>query len=72
MREISTNQGLTCDLPCNFIFYPKPEMIPGSIRTFWYQRFAKNNAKHKVRKKAYMSQKQQPKTQSLIFQKNKY
>ena len=35
MKEIPTNQSLTCDLPCIFTFLQKPKMIPGSIRTFW-------------------------------------
>ena len=35
MREIPKNQDLTGDLQCIFIFYQKPKMIPGSIRTFW-------------------------------------
>ena len=35
MREIPEKQILTCYLPRMFIFYQKPKMIPGSIRTFW-------------------------------------
>ena len=35
MRKFPGNQSLTCDLQCVFTFYQKPEMIPGSIRTFW-------------------------------------
>ena len=39
------------------------------MRIFWWQGFAKDNERRKVRKKAYMSQKQQPETQKLICQK---
>ena len=45
-------------------------MILWSIRTFWYKGSAENNKKQHVRKKAYTSKKQQPNTQSIIFQKD--
>ena len=50
-------------------FYQKSNMILWSIRTFWYKGSAENKKKH-VRKKAYISQEQQPKIQSMIFQKS--
>ena len=72
MRETPKNQDLTGNLLANFLLYQIPKVIPGSIRTFWYKRFAQNNEKCKVQKKAYMSQKQQPTTQRLICLKSKY
>ena len=40
-------------------------MVPGSIRSLWYKSSAENKEKWQVRKKDYISQKQQPKTQRL-------
>ena len=45
-------------------------MILWSIRTFWYKGSAENKKKQHVREKKYISQKQQPKTKIVIFQKN--
>ena len=47
-------------------------MILWSIRTFWYKGSAENKEKIHVRIKGYMSQKQQPKTKSVFFQKMRY
>ena len=41
-------------------------MILWSIRTFWYKGSAENKKQKHVHKKAHISQKQQPKTQSDI------
>ena len=51
-------------------FYHKSNMILWSIRTFWYKGSAENKKKKHVREKRYIPQKQQPKTQSMIFQKS--
>ena len=69
MRENPRTQGSTRVLPGFVCFYQKSNMILGSIRTFWYKGSAKNNKKRHVREKRYISQKQQPKTQSMIFTK---
>ena len=53
-----------------YCFYQKSNMILWSIRTFWYKGSAENKTKIHVREKRYISQKQQPKTQIMIFQKN--
>ena len=45
-------------------------MILWSIRTFWYKGSAEDKEKRHVREKAYISQKQQPNTQSMILQTN--
>ena len=50
--------------------YQKSKTILWSIRTFWYKGSAENKEKTHVREKACISQKQQPKTQSMIFQKS--
>ena len=70
MRENLQNQDSTCDLPCFLLLYQKSNMILWSIRTFWYKGSAENKRKRHVREKRYISQKQQPKTQSMIFQKS--
>ena len=69
MRENPRTQDSTCVLPYVFTFYQKSKMILWSIRTFWYKGSAENTKKKHVRKKAYISQKQQPETQSVFFQK---
>ena len=51
-------------------FYQKSKIILWSIRTFWYKGSAENKKKKHVREKRYISQKQQPKTQIMISQKN--
>ena len=51
-------------------FYQKSNMILWSIRTFWYKGSAENNKKTDLREKRYISQKQQPKTQSMFFHKS--
>ena len=56
-------------LICSLV-YQKSNMILWSIRTFWYKGSAENKGKTNVRKKDYISQKQQPKTQSMIFHKS--
>ena len=45
-------------------------MILWSIHTLWYKGSAENIEKNKVHEKAYISQKQQPKTKSVIFDKS--
>ena len=70
MRENPKTQDLNCVLPCVFTILPKVEYDPMSIRTFWYKGSAENKKKRHVREKRYISQKQQPKTQSMIFQKS--
>ena len=35
--------------------FTKKQMIPGSTRTFWYKSFAISKGKHKVQKKAHIS-----------------
>ena len=70
MRENQKTQDSTCVLPCFFTILPKVEyVILWSIRTFWYKGSAENKKKIHVREKRYISQKQQPKTQSVIFKK---
>ena len=69
MRENPKTQDSTCGLPNFSLFYPKSNMILWSIRTFWYKGSAENKKKRHVREKRYISQKQQPKTQIMIFQK---
>ena len=65
------NQDSTCVLQCLFShLYQKSNMILWSIRTFWYKGSAENKKKRHVREKRYISQKQQPKNTSLIFQKS--
>ena len=44
-------------------------MILWSIRTFWYEGSAENKKKMNVHDKMYIFQKQQPESQSVIFQK---
>ena len=51
------------------IVYQKSNTILWSIRTFWYTGSAENKKQIHVREKRYISQKQQPKTKRLIFQK---
>ena len=68
MRENPKTQESTCDLPWFFIFYQKSNMILWSIHTFWYKGSAEIKKKKHVREKRYISQKQQPKTQSMISQ----
>ena len=71
MRENPKTQDSTCVLPCVFTILPqKSNMILWSIRTFWYKGSAENKKKIHVREKRYISQKQQPKTQSMIFHKS--
>ena len=69
MRENPKTHISTYDLPWFVIFYQKPKIIPGSIGTFWYKGSAEKQGKRHVREKAYICQKQQPKTKSVIFQK---
>ena len=71
MRENPQTQDPTCVLPCVFTNLPKVEYYPWSIRTFWYKGSAENKKKKHVREKRYISQKQQPKTQSVFFQKSR-
>ena len=66
MRENPKTQDSTCDLPC-FIFYQKSNIILWSIRTFWYKGSAENKKKNTCSRKRYISQKQQPKNQSMMF-----
>ena len=40
-----------------FHFYPKVQMIPWSIHTFWYNGLVENKEKRQVRKRDYISQK---------------
>ena len=71
MRENAKNQDSTCDLPYIFFtFYPKSNMILCSIHTFWYKGSVEIKEQLHVREKMYISQKQQPKTQIMIFQKS--
>ena len=70
MRENPKTQDSTCDLPGFIFFYQKSNMILWSIRTFWYKGSAENKERMHVRQKAYISKKKQPKTKSMIFQKN--
>ena len=70
MRENPQTQDSTCVLPVFLQFYQKSNMILWSIRTFWYKGSAENKEKRHVREKRYISQKQQPKTQSMIFHKS--
>ena len=67
MRENQKTQDSTCDLLVFCIFYQKSKMLLWSIRTFWYKGSAENKKKSQVRKKCYIFQKQQPKTQRLIW-----
>ena len=70
MRENPKTQDSTCDLPWLALFYPKSNMILWSIRTFWYKGSAENKKRSQVHEKAYISRKQQPKTQSMISQRS--
>ena len=69
MRENPKTQDSTYDLHVFSHFYQKSNMILWSIRTFWYKGSAENKKKQRVRKKAHISQKQLPKTQSMISRK---
>ena len=73
MRENPKTQDSTYDLAI-YVFISlkiKTKMILWSIHTFWYKGPAENKGKKHVRKKDYISQKQQPKPQSMIFQKSR-
>ena len=69
MRENPKTQDSTCVLPYVFTFYQKSNMILRSIRTLWYKGSAGNKKNNMFAKKRYISQKQQPKTLSMIVQK---
>ena len=58
MRETQQNQDLACNLLAKFRFYTKPEIIQGSIRTFWYKRFGrpKRRKTQQSRKRLYVSE----------------
>ena len=51
-------------------FYQKSNMILWSIRTFGYKGSTQNKKRKHVPEKRYISQTQQPKSQSMIFQKS--
>ena len=69
MREKPKTQDSTCDLPRVFsLFYKKSNMILWSIRTFWYKGSAEIQEQKQVHEKEHISQKQQPKTKSVIKQ----
>ena len=70
MRENPKTQDPACDLPDFSFCYKKSNMILRSIRTFWYKGSVENKKNWHVREKAYISQKQRPKTKSVIFQKS--
>ena len=70
MRENPKTQDSTCDLQYFSLFYRKSNMILWSIRTFWYKGSAEDKEQSQVREKRYISQKQQPKTKSMISQKS--
>ena len=72
MRQNPKTKDSTCDLQYFSFFYQKSNMILWSIRTFWYKGSAENKGKTHVRKKGYTSQKQQPKTKSMIWGKMIY
>ena len=73
MRENPKTQDSTCGLPGFSFFTKKSSMILWSIRTFWYKGSAENQKKNTCSRKTYISQKQQPKTKSVIFaEKHKY
>ena len=69
LREKGENQDSTIDWPFFLLFYQEVEMIPGSIRTFWYKGFASYKANLQVRKKGYISQKQQPRLEGWLWEK---
>ena len=54
MREPPKSKDFTGHLLANYMFYPKPQNIPGSICTFWYKHFAISNDNYEVRKRANM------------------
>ena len=70
MTEKTQTQDSTCDLPNFYLLYQKSDMILWSIHTFWYKGSAENKEKRNVREKRYISQKQQPKIKSNLFQKS--
>ena len=71
MRENPKTQDSTCVLQCFFSqVYQKSNIILWSIHTFWYKGSAENKKKRHVREKRYISQKQQPEIQSMIFHKS--
>ena len=51
------------------LFYQKSNMILWSIRTFWYKGSAENKKKKTYPRQNHISQKQLPKTKSVIFRK---
>ena len=58
IREISKHQGLTCDLPCIFIFFTKNlKLSQGRYAHFGSRVSPKTTLNAKFEKKAYMSQK---------------
>ena len=59
-----------CFTICFHIVYQQSNIILWSIRTFWYKGSAEIKKKIHVREKRYISQKQLPQTQSMIFQKS--
>ena len=68
MSENPQTQDSTSVLRCFSQFHPKSNMILWSIHTFWYKGSAENKKQIHVREKRYISQKQQPTNQSMIFQ----
>ena len=69
-RKPQTPRSDSCFTMNLHLFTREFEMIPRSVRTFWYKGSATNKGKWQVRKKGYILQKYQPRLEGWFLQKS--